>query len=50
MNSINKKPKFKYFGYGLWRGIDSLGRVHGFYDWKRLWERYDKIIKENDRK
>lgn len=39
-----KKKKFKYFGYGLWRGIDSLGRVHGFYTWSQLWKRYDKII------
>ena len=39
------KPKFKYFGLGYWRGVDSLGRTSGFYTWKMLWKRYDKLNK-----
>lgn len=37
------KYKFKYYAYGYWRGVDSLGRTSGFYTWKMLWKRYDKM-------
>ena len=48
-NSL-RKPKFKYFGMGYWRGVDKLGRTSGFYTWKMLWKRYDKIIKDIETK
>jgi hypothetical protein len=47
---MTKKPKFKYFGFGLWRGIDSLGRVSKFYSWAELWKRYDKLSKQKETK
>jgi uncharacterized membrane protein len=43
---MKKKIRFKYFGFGLWRGVDSLGRTSKFYSWDGLWKRYDKKLKE----
>ena len=40
------KPKFKYYAFGYWRGVDKLGRTSGFYTWKMLWKMYDKRARQ----
>ena len=42
---IFHKKKFKYWGDGYWRSVDSLGRVSQFYTWQMICKISDKLNK-----